>query len=178
MLAHAEKKSTGEARARFTSIAQDVWQPRWLSVLSCGSVCRSRVTVTARLASTHTALVSQSLVGSVVFPSDLSRSTSTGWRPSITSYIRTVSETLRAIGPAVSKVCDKGMIPSVGIWPSVVLRPVIPHQAAGPRTDPPVSVPTAQLTIPEATATADPLEEPPGVRWIWRSHGFHGVPIC
>ena len=45
-------------------LAQDVWQPpRWLSVLSCGSVCRSCVTVIARLASTHTALVSQSLVG-------------------------------------------------------------------------------------------------------------------
>jgi len=40
-----------------------VWQPRWLSVLSCGSVCRSCVTVTACPASTHTALVSQSLVG-------------------------------------------------------------------------------------------------------------------
>ena len=34
-----------------------------LSVLSCGSVCRSCVTVITRLASTHTALVSQSLVG-------------------------------------------------------------------------------------------------------------------
>ena len=31
--------------------------------MSCGSVCRSCVDVTARLASTHTALVSQSLVG-------------------------------------------------------------------------------------------------------------------
>ena len=42
----------------------------WLSVLSCGSVCRSCVTVTARLASTHTALVSQSLVGlCLAFPS-------------------------------------------------------------------------------------------------------------
>ena len=50
---------------------QDVWQPpRWLSVLSCGSVCRSCVTVIARLASTHTALVSQSLVGlCFAFPS-------------------------------------------------------------------------------------------------------------
>ena len=33
------------------------------SVFSCGSVCRSCVTVTTRLASTHTALVSKSLVG-------------------------------------------------------------------------------------------------------------------
>jgi len=38
--------------------------------LSCGSVCRSCVTVIARLASTHTALVSQSLVGlCFAFPS-------------------------------------------------------------------------------------------------------------
>ena len=52
-------------RARHTlgKFAQDVWQPGWLSVLSCGSVCRSCVTVIARPASTHTALVSQSLVG-------------------------------------------------------------------------------------------------------------------
>ena len=48
-------------------LLQDVWQPRWLSVLSCGSVCRSCVTVIARPASTHTALVSQSLVGLCVF---------------------------------------------------------------------------------------------------------------
>ena len=32
--------------------AQDVWQPGWLRVLSCGSVCRSCVTVIARPAST------------------------------------------------------------------------------------------------------------------------------
>ena len=39
-------------------------------VLSCGSVCRSCVTVIARLASTHTALVSQPLVGPCfAFPS-------------------------------------------------------------------------------------------------------------
>ena len=47
-----------------------MWQSVWLSVLSCGSVCRSCVTVIARLASTHTALVSQSLVGlCFAFPS-------------------------------------------------------------------------------------------------------------
>ena len=47
-----------------------MWQSVRLSVLSCGSVCRSCVTVIARLASTHTALVSQSLVGlCFAFPS-------------------------------------------------------------------------------------------------------------
>ena len=46
------------------------------SVLSCGSVCRSCVAANARLASTHTALVSQSLVR-LCFAF---RSISHGWR--------------------------------------------------------------------------------------------------
>ena len=60
----------GGGGGRGKVFAQDVWQSVWLSVLSCGSVCRSCVTVIARLASTHTALVSQSLVGlCFTFPS-------------------------------------------------------------------------------------------------------------
>src|SRR5262245_21124291 len=62
--------------------------------------------------------------------------------------------------------------------PMLVLRPVIPHHAAGRRTEPPVSVPMAQGAMRAATATADPLLEPPGVRAILRSHGFQGVPRC
>src|SRR6516164_6692597 len=52
----------------------------------------------------------------------------------------------------------------------VVFSPVIPHQAAGMRTEPPVSVPRAQGTIRAATATAEPLlsgicsEE---AEWLW-----------
>ena len=46
----------------------------------------------------------------------------------------------------------------------------------GRRTDPPVSVPTATGASPAATATPEPLDEPPGVRWTRRSQGFHGVP--
>ena len=34
--------------------------------------------------------------------------------------------------------------------------------AAGTRPDPAVSVPSAKLTIPCATATAEPAEDPPG----------------
>ena len=62
--------------------------------------------------------------------------------------------------------------------PMVVLRPVMPHQEAGSRTDPPVSVPMAQGTMRAATATPEPLLEPPGVRWVCGSHGFQGVPRC
>src|SRR2546422_6689036 len=62
--------------------------------------------------------------------------------------------------------------------PAVTFRPTTPHHAAGRRTEPPVSVPMATGAMPEATATPEPLDEPPGVRCTERSHGFHGVPRC
>ena len=58
--------------------------------------------------------------------------------------------------------------------PWVVLRPATPQQAAGMRTDPPVSVPRATSAWPVATAVADPLDDPPGTRV--GSSGFDGVP--
>ena len=48
--------------------------------------------------------------------------------------------------------------------PYVGLKPEIPHSAAGWRTEPPVSEPSASGTSPAATAAAQPLDEPPGVR--------------
>ena len=48
--------------------------------------------------------------------------------------------------------------------PIVVFRPVMPHQEAGSRTEPPVSVPIAHGARPAATATPEPLLDPPGVR--------------
>src|SRR5436190_468226 len=45
------------------------------------------------------------------------------------------------------------------------------------RTDPPVSEPSAAGARPPATATAEPLDEPPATRCTWGSHGFHGAPI-
>src|SRR5215831_402795 len=48
--------------------------------------------------------------------------------------------------------------------------PVIAHMEAGLRTDPPVSVPRAAGSIPAASATPQPLEEPPG-KWL-PPHGF------
>src|SRR3546814_1892827 len=44
------------------------------------------------------------------------------------------------------------------------------------RIEPPVSVPRAKPHRPAATATAEPLDEPPGNRWTVASQGFHGVP--
>ena len=44
------------------------------------------------------------------------------------------------------------------------------------RMEPPVSVPSAANAIPVATATADPPDEPPGIRVV--SHGFRHGPKC
>ena len=49
-------------------------------------------------------------------------------------------------------------------------NPVIPLNEAGSRTEPPVSLPIAASAKPAATATADPLDEPPE---IWR--GFQAL---
>lgn len=46
----------------------------------------------------------------------------------------------------------------------MVLRPASPFQAAGMRTEPPVSVPAPAAARPSATATAVPELDPPGAR--------------
>ncbi len=69
-------------------------------------------------------------------------------------------------------------MPCVLMRPTVVLSPTSPQKAAGRRTDPPVSVPIPAAARAAAVATAEPLLEPPGTRWVPRSHGFQGVPQC
>ncbi len=88
---------------------------------------------------------------------------------------RTTPATVAAIGPTVSSVGASGWTPSSGMRPYVVFRPTTPQQAAGVRTDPPVSVPSATSAPSVATATADPDDEPPGMRA--GSSGFTGVPV-
>src|SRR6185437_621911 len=77
-------------------------------------------------------------------------------------------------GPTVSIEGASGYTPSSGTRPQVVFRPAIPQQAAGIRTEPPVSVPRATSASPAATATAEPLDDPPGSRP--GSSGCTGVP--
>ncbi len=50
----------------------------------------------------------------------------------------------------------------------------MPFTEAGMRTEPPVSEPSAAAARPEATATPEPDEEPPGTRAASRTQG--GVP--
>ena len=65
------------------------------------------------------------------------------------------------------------MTPHFGTRPNVTFSPVCPLNDAGPRTEPPVSVPIPPSTIPVATAIPVPEDDPPAVRS--RSHGFRGV---
>src|ERR1700759_4595776 len=85
-----------------------------------------------------------------------------------------IAATSAPSGPTVSRDGASGYTPSSGTRPQVVFRPAIPQQAAGIRTEPPVSVPRATSASPAATATAEPLDEPPGSRL--GSAGFTGVP--
>src|SRR5262245_19763057 len=59
--------------------------------------------------------------------------------------------------------------------PYVGLMPTTPHNAAGCRIDPPVSVPIESGAWYAATAAADPPLEPPGTRP--RSHGLAVGPV-
>ena len=66
--------------------------------------------------------------------------------------------------------------PSSGSSPKLVLRPTRPFQAAGTRTEPPVSEPMAAAARPRETETAAPEDDPPGMRATELSKGFDGVP--
>jgi hypothetical protein len=55
------------------------------------------------------------------------------------------------------------------------LNPTTPQNAAGIRTEPPVSLPRPAKPIPVAVATAAPLDEPPA--WRAGSNGFLTSPV-
>src|SRR5205809_530198 len=65
-------------------------------------------------------------------------------------------------------------MPPVCSTPCVGLKPTTPQYAAGRITEPCVCVPSAAGTIAHATAAADPLDEPPGVRVV--SNGLRVAP--
>ncbi len=85
------------------------------------------------------------------------------------------SATLRASGPAVSRVAEIGAMPSALTRPTVGRNPATPHSADGTRTEPPVSVPIAAGTSRAATAAPEPPLLPPGMRC--RSHGLRTAPV-
>ncbi len=70
------------------------------------------------------------------------------------------SRTVRAIGPAVSCVCEMGITPDRLMRPTVGLMPTMPLMEDGLMTEPSVSVPTAAAQRLAATATPEPELEP------------------
>ncbi len=82
----------------------------------------------------------------------------------------------RANQPHVSALGDCTVMPVKSMRPCVGRMPYRPQKLDGTRTEPPLSVPSAKSHAPDATADADPLEEPPGTRS--GAAGLSGVPSC
>src|SRR5688500_12751986 len=82
------------------------------------------------------------------------------------------SATVVASGPCSVKPNQSPAAINAGTNPNPGLIPNRPQQAEGMRIDPRPSFPTANGTMPAATAAALPPEEPPGVR-----SGFHGLRV-
>ena len=61
-----------------------------------------------------------------------------------------------------SSVRQAGTTPRTDSAPRVGFSPTMLLSAAGTRPEPAVSVPSAKVTMPRATATAEPDDEPPG----------------
>ena len=85
---------------------------------------------------------------------------SSGSKPLAASRTRARSSVEDAIGPRWPTVPAK-MSPVRLILPHVGLMPKTPQRAEGIRIDPPPSPPRANGTSPVATATLDPVDDPP-----------------
>ena len=87
--------------------------------------------------------------------------------------IRQASDTFLAIGPSC-EICSQAMLRLLlAINPGEGRNPTTPQNAAGFLTEPPVSEPVASGTMPVASATADPPDEPAAER-----SGSNGLPVA
>src|ERR671923_2267144 len=66
------------------------------------------------------------------------------------------------------------MMPARLMRPYVGFKPTTPQKEAGLRTEPPVSLPVAQVTRCAASATPEPELDPPGTISVF--HGLRAVP--
>src|SRR5499426_3596121 len=91
-----------------------------------------------------------------------------GSEPARTLKRSATSDTVRAIGPDTENGDHVGA--SLGTRPGDGRKPTTLQNAAGFRSEPPVSLPSAMGTIPAANATAAPPLLPPQV--LARSYGL------
>src|SRR5215470_18731842 len=107
-------------------------------------------------------------------PGSLRESGERGSGPTIVLRTKAKSATERPRHPAVLSVDHANAAFGSGTRPTVGRKPTILQKAAGLRRDPPVSLPSATGTSPQARATAAPPEDPPQV--LVRSHGLWVAP--
>nr|ACR35514.1 unknown [Zea mays] len=86
------------------------------------------------------------------------------------------SSTVPARIPGIPTVQLSGRTPALERRPAVGLNPTTPHSAAGIRTEPPPSTPSATGQRPAQTTAAEPLEEPPAI--VLALYGFLVDPWC
>src|SRR5713226_1407168 len=92
--------------------------------------------------------------------------------PTIASSISAASSAVRASVPCTWPGSQSSGIGQFGVNPGVGRIPTMPQNDAGIRIEQPKSVPCASGTMPVATATADPPEEPAGL-----NAGFQGLRV-
>src|SRR6266567_9424381 len=93
-------------------------------------------------------------------------------KPTMVSNISAASSAVRARGPCTWPGSQASGIGQFGVSPGVGLMPTMPQNDAGIRIEQPKSVPCASGTMPVATATADPPDEPDGL-----NAGFQGLRV-
>src|SRR5438309_810433 len=91
----------------------------------------------------------------------------------MTESTAAASVMLRVIGPAVSCSAEIGMTPVRLTRPSVGLIPTSSFVPDGHTIEPSVSVPMVTVARSAAAATADPLDEPHGLR-----SSTYGLLVC
>src|ERR1700686_4515683 len=93
-------------------------------------------------------------------------------KPTSASSISAASSAVRASVPCTWPGSQASGIGQFGVSPGVGRMPTMPQNDAGIRIEQPKSVPCASGTIPVATATADPPEDPAGL-----NAGFQGLRV-
>src|SRR4051812_36602736 len=109
-----------------------------------------------------------------IAPGSGSESGAPGSGPAIVLNTNARSAADRARHPDVLSVDHPNGAFGSGTRPTVGRNPVTLQNAAGLRSDPPASLPSAIGTRPQAKATAAPADDPPHVRV--RSHGLRVAP--
>src|SRR2546425_363670 len=144
------------------------WQPSASKVARCASstVVTRRSTGSpprSRLQATRTPLKSRPRGPRKRSPGSAMAIGERGSGPAIVLSIRATSATVRAMGPGTCSVDHGVSVGHGGTRPGAPRRPTTLQKLAGLRREPPVAVPLAIGTMPQAGATAEPPLEPPHV---------------